>query len=152
MLHKWSSWWLCACQNVEPLILSYLVSFPLFLIVPQRRIFMFQFWKSITWWRVPSSSSFATVWVFSKDSRWLGILLSRRMCSFLCSSVFLDTHYSITHAPAAPVSIFWRKCLNKLFMLVAIENEKPFRVSLQSPVLISLQYSISERVVSWWSD
>lgn len=63
---------------------------------------------------------------------------------FLCSSLFLDTHYSITHTPAALVSIFRRKCLNKLFMLVAIENEKPFRVSPQSLALISLQYSILE--------
>lgn len=63
---------------------------------------------------------------------------------FLCSSLFLDAHYSITHAPAALVSIFRQKCLNKLFMLVAIEKEKPILVSLQSPVLISLQYSILE--------
>lgn len=55
---------------------------------------------------------------------------------FLCSSLFLDTHYSITHAPAALVSIFRQKCLNKLFMLVAIENEKPFRVSVKTTSFI----------------
>lgn len=37
--------------------------------------------------------------------------------------VFVDTHHSITHAPAALASVFWRMRLNKLFMLVAIGNE-----------------------------
>ncbi len=69
---------LSKCQAPDPLTL-YIFSF--ILIVPHRRVFMFQFWKSITWWRVPSSFSSATVWVFSKDSRWLGILLLVPICT-----------------------------------------------------------------------
>lgn len=65
---------------------------------------------------------------------------------FLCSSLFLDTHYSITHAPAALVSFSDGSVWTGFFMLVAIENGKPFRVSLQSLVLISLQYSILEEL------
>lgn len=122
---------------------SSLSFFSLILIVPHRRVFMFQYSKSITWWRVPSSSS-ATAWVFSKDSRWLRILLLRPICTFPLLITVLWYIYSITHAPAALDSIFRRKCLNKLFMLVAIENERPFPVSLHSLVLISLQYSILE--------
>lgn len=68
---------LSKCQAPDPLtecIFSFIH------IVLHRRVFMFQFWKPITWWRVPSSSS-ATVWVFSKDSRWLRMLLLRPICT-----------------------------------------------------------------------
>lgn len=105
-------------------------------IVPHRGVFMFQFWKSITWWRVPSSL-FSAVWVFSKDSRWLGILLSKPIYT-LPLLISVPWYTLFNHPPAALVSIFWRKCLNKLFILVAIGKEEQFQVSPQSLLLASL--------------
>lgn len=123
-----------------------------FLIVFHRRVFMFQFWKSITWWRVSSTSS-ATVWVFSKDSRWPGILLLRPICTLpLLISVPILFNYSCT---CSTTLHFLTEMIEQAFHACCYRKLKAFSScpTITSFNVFTILYieNQSWRVVSRWS-